>query len=466
MAKFKVKKIAKVSDVNNVVANNDIVNEVATTVANEIVNSVIVPNSEVVPVSDIPEPESEIVDIYTPPVQEINDCNSEDVVVDFSTPPVQENRNYEMISLSDIVIDRSSNRKAGMDDSSIMEFAKILRRDKGVNSPIQVYHDSGKYKVISGHRRYLASVKAGFSLIPAMIFPKPCRETVFKMRTGENLDRVDLSLIDIAEAMEYSITELGWTRKYTAEWFSLKSHRKYLGADVTKIISLLKLPELYKSLLIAGNMHVASAYKWLKTNIKNPVAAAQATEILEALEDNIENMSTARAKWVVDKAISKASGEEPESEDTLNSDNTELPNSEVNPTSESVDSEVTENRIDPALRLTPDDCFPEADEPTPVQSRRSSPNDIQPPTSESESESDFDVEAKLREAARSDRNKEMSREQIIAFLYDIEVGVQGFPISGFFEDLMSAIAGNEESKSEMISLLKDLVLAPKKSKKK
>ena len=56
----------------------------------------------------------------------------------------------------------------------------------------------------------------------------------------------------------------------------------------------------------------------------------------------------------------------------------------------------------------------------------------------------------------------MSREQIIAFLYDIEVGVQGFPISGFFEDLMSAIAGNEESKSEMISLLKDLVLAPKK----
>jgi hypothetical protein len=288
------------------------------------------------------------------------------------------------------------------------------------------------------------------------------------MRTGENLDRVDLSLIDIAEAMEYSITELGWTRKYTAEWFSLKSHRKYLGADVTKIISLLKLPELYKSLLIAGNMHVASAYKWLKTNIKNPVAAAQATEILEALEDNIENMSTARAKWVVDKAISKASGEEPESEDTLNSDNTELPNSEVS-TSESTDSEVTENRINPALKLTPESMFPESEEePTPVQSRRASPNDITPPTSQNQndSESDFDVEAKLAEAARSDRNKEMSREQIIAFLYDIEVGVQGFPISGFFEDLMSAIAGNEESKSEMISLLKDLVLAPKKSKKK
>jgi len=466
----KKSKIAKVSDVNNVVANNDIVNEVATTVANEIVNSVIVPNSEVVPVSDIPEPESEIVDIYTPPVQEINDCNSEDVVVDFSTPPIQEYRNYTMISLSDIVIDRSSNRKAGMDDASILEFAKVLRRDKGVNSPIQVYVDNGKYKVISGHRRYLASLKAGFSDIPAMLIPKPCRETVFKLRTGENLDRVDLSLIDIAEAMEYSITELGWTRKYTAEWFSLKSHRKYLGADVTKIISLLKLPELYKSLLIAGNMHVASAYKWLKTNITNPVAAAQATEILEALEDNIENMSTARAKWVVDKAISKASGEEPESEDTLNSDNTELPNSEVS-TSESTNSEVTttpESRIDPSLRLTPEDCFPEGDEPTPVSSRRSSADDITPPTSQNESqnESDFDVEAKLAEAARSERNKEMSREQIIAFLYDIEVGVQGFPISGFFEDLMSAIAGNEESKSEMISLLKDLVLAPKKSKKK
>lgn len=448
----KKSKVSKIAKVNNEVINS----EVSQMVANEIVNNDI-------QVSDIPE----VVDSDIVVNSDIPESEIDSEVVDFSTPPVQENRNYEMISLSDITIDRAANRKAGMDDKSIMEFAKILRRDKGVNSPIQVYHDSGKYKVISGHRRYLASVKAGFSLIPAMIFPKPCRETVFKMRTGENLDRVDLSLIDIAEAMEYSITELGWTRKYTAEWFSLKSHRKYLGADVTKIISLLKLPELYKSLLIAGNMHVASAYKWLKTNIKNPVAAAQATEILEALEDNIENMSTARAKWVVDKAISKASGEEPESEDTLNSDNTELPNSEVE-TSESNNSEITENRIDPALKLTPESMFPESEEEkTPVSSRRSSPNDIQPPQNQdNDSESDFDVEAKLAEASRSERNKEMSLEQVKAMLYEIEVGVQGYPISGFFEDLFSAMAGHDESIPEMIELLKDLVLAPKKGSNK
>lgn len=463
----------KVNKVSKIVVNNDIVNnEVSQIVATSIIDSVI-PESvipEVVVDSDIPEPESEIVDIYTPPVQEINDCNSEDVVVDFDTPAVQEYRNYTMISLSDIVIDRSSNRKAGMDDASILEFAKVLRRDKGVNSPIQVYLDNGKYKVISGHRRYLASLKAGFSDIPAMLIPKPCRETVFRLRTGENLDRVDLSVIDIAEAMDYSITELGWTRKYTAEWFSLKSHRKYLGADVTRIISLLKLPELMKSLLICGNMHVNSAYKWLKTNIKNPVAAQQATEILEALEDNIENMSTARAKWVVDKAISKASGEEPESEEVLNSSSpttestdsviptTELPNSEV--------SKTPENRIDPNLKLTPESMFPEADEPTPVSSRRASANDINPPTSQNQDdENDYDVEAALAAAAKSERNSEMSLEQVKAMLYKIEVGVKGFPISGFFEFMFSAMKGDNVSIPDMISLLKEFILAPKKTNK-
>lgn len=458
----------KVSKVSKIVVNNDIVNsEVSQIVATSIIDSVI-PESvipEVVVDSDIPEPESEIVDIYTPPVQEINDCNSEDVVVDFSTPAVQDQRNYVMISLSDIVIDRASNRKAGMDDASILEFAKVLRRDKGVNSPIQVYLDNGKYKVISGHRRYLASLKAGFSDIPAMLIPKPCRETVFRLRTGENLDRVDLSVIDIAEAMDYSITELGWTRKYTAEWFSLKSHRKYLGADVTRIISLLKLPELMKSLLICGNMHVNSAYKWLKTNIKNPVAAQQATEILEALEDNIENMSTARAKWVVDKAISKASGEEPESEEVLNSSSpttestdsviptTELPNSEV--------SKTPENRIDPNLKLTPESMFPEADEPTPVQSRKSSPNDIQPPKSDNE-ESDYEVERLLADAKKTERNSEMGREKIIITLKDLETGTQGFPICGVFEIILSAISGHDESIPELVSLCKEFILAPKK----
>jgi ParB/RepB/Spo0J family partition protein len=464
MAKFKVKKIANVavnndivvSEVNQIVANEIVNNEVNTDIP-EVVDSDIVVNSEVVVDSDIPESEvdSEI------------DSEVDSEVVDFSTPPIQEQRNYVMISLSDITIDRAANRKAGMDDKSIMEFAKVLRRDKGVNSPIQVYHDikSGKYKVISGHRRYLASVMAGFSEIPAMIVKDQLsKDDIFKLRTGENLDRVDLSLIDIAEAMDYSITVLNWTKKYTAEWFSLKSHRRYIGSDVTKIVTLLQLPEIQKSFLIDGSMHVSTAYKWLRTNHKNPVAANNATDALEALEEHIKNMSQSRARKLADIVISKASGDEPEAEEVLNSNsNSEVETPESN---DSVinDSVIPESRIDPSLRLTPEDCFPDnGDEPTPVSSRRSSPNDIQPPTSQnqdSNNESNSEVERLLADAAKSERNKEMSRERIIRMLMDIEEGTSGFPVCGIFEIILSAINGHNESITEVIVLCKEFVLAP------
>jgi hypothetical protein len=132
------------------------------------------------------------------------------------------------------------------------------------------------------------------------------------------------------------------------------------------------------------------------------------------------------------------------------------------------DSQNPESRIDPNLKLTPEGMFPETDEPTPVSSRRSSPNDIQPPQNDSESESDFDVEAALKAAGKETRNKEMSKESIIGLLTFLENGTQGFPICGFLEDLMSAIVGHEDAMSriEMVELLKEFVLAPKKSKKK
>jgi len=459
MAKFKVKKIAVVSDVNNVVANNDIVNEVATTVANEIVNSEIVPVPEVI--------NSEI-----PVDSEIDD---EDDMPDM--PELQSE--FKIISLDDIVIRREDNRLSGMDSESISQFAQVLKRDKGVRIPIEVYYDStiSKYRVISGHRRYLASVEAGFRHIKTMVYEidhnsELGKKNIFKMRIIENIERVNLSPIDTATQMRIAVEEMGMTKKATATLFSLKGTRKYYGSDVTKIISLLELPEESQMLVHKGLMSKKSAYEILEGDKASREITNKA---LKSLKTHIENLNKKQANKLIESVIQVVATENPESGIPIhppttesNDSDSEIETSEVTPISESTNSEVaSENKINPALRLTPEDCFPEVDEKTPVQSRRSSPSDIQPPTSQNQdNESDFDVEAKLAEAARSERNKEMSREQIIAFLYDIEVGVQGFPISGFFEDLMSAIAGNEESKSEMISLLKDLVLAPKKSKKK
>lgn len=452
MAKFKVKKIAVVA--------NDVNNEVATIVANEIV-SVIPEVSEVVPNSDIPVINSEI------------DDDSDDSEM----PELQSE--FKIISLDDIVITREDNRLSGMDAESISQFAQVLKRDKGVRSPIEVYFDTeiSKYRVISGHRRYLASIEAGFRHIKSMVYEidhtsELGKKLIFKMRIIENIERVNLSPIDTATQMRIAVEEMGMTKKATAILFSLKGTRKYYGSDVTKIISLLQLPEESQMLVHKGLMSKKSAYEILEGDKASRDIANKA---LKSLSSHIENLNKKQANKLVESVIQVVATENPDSGIPIHppteSVDSEIETSEVTPTENSElvgkwkDSQNPESRIDPNLKLTPESMFPESeDEPTPVQSRRSSADDIQPPSqNDSENESDFDVEAALKAAAKSERAKEMSREQIVALLYDIEVNIQGFPISGFFEDLMSCIAGNNESKSEMISLLKEFILAPKKS---
>ena len=447
MAKFKVKKIAVVSDVNNVVANNDIVNEVATTVANEIVNSEVVVNSE---------------------IEEDDDSDMQQ----------QNLAEYKIVSLDDIIITREDNRLSGMDAESILDFSKVLKRDGGVRCPIEVYYDStiSKYRVISGHRRYLASVEAGFRHIKTMVYniSNDDRKLIFKMRIIENIERVNLSAIDTAKQMKYAFEELRMTKKAIAKLFSLKGTRKYYGQDVTKIISLLELPEESQKLVHNGSMSKKSAYELLEGDKESRERANRA---LKGLSTHMENLTKKQQNKLVDNVIQDIATDFPESgipihPPTTESNDSEIETPESTENSELVgtwkDSQNPESRIDPNLKLTPEGMFPETDEPTPVSSRRSSPNDIQPPQNDSESESDFDVEAQLKAAGKETRNKEMSKESIIGLLTFLENGTQGFPICGFLEDLMSAIVGHEDAMSriEMVELLKEFVLAPKKSKKK
>jgi ParB family chromosome partitioning protein len=446
------KKIAKVSDVNSEIVNS----EVSQMVANEIVNT------EIVPVSDIP------VD------SEIDELSESSNLSD-----------YKILKLEDVIIVREDNRLSGMDKDSISEFAKVLKRDGGVRQPIEVYFDriSQKYRVISGHRRYLASIEAGFSNIKTMVYPEDTAELmIFRMRISENIDRVDLSPIDMATWMKHANEKFRMTKKAVAELFSLQGTRKYYGADVTKLISLLDLPEQARKQIADGTMTLKTAYDLVEADDKTKNIADKALKAMQAHIENAPNKK--QSQKLTDLIVQEVAKDNPESgipiHETPELTNSEIETSEVTPTTESTenselvgkwkDSQNPESRIDPSLKLTPESMFPEKDEPTPVSSRRSSADDITPPTSQNESqnESDFDVEAQLKAAGKETRNKEMSKESIIGLLTFLETGTQGFPICGFLEDLMSAIVGHEDAMSriEMVELLKEFVLAPKKSKKK
>jgi len=447
--KSKIAKIAKVAVVNNEVINSE-VNQI---VANEIVNSIV--NSEVVVNSEIEEDDDSEID---------SDMQQQNLA------------EYKIVSLDDIIITREDNRLSGMDAESILDFSKVLKRDGGVRCPIEVYYDStiSKYRVISGHRRYLASVEAGFRHIKTMVYDisNDDRKLIFKMRIIENIERVNLSAIDTAKQMKYAFEELRMTKKAIAKLFSLKGTRKYYGQDVTKIISLLELPEESQKLVHNGSMSKKSAYELLEGDKESRERANRA---LKGLSTHMENLTKKQQNKLVDNVIQDIATDYPDSGIPIHPPTTESVDSEIETTESTENSELVgkwkdsqnpESRIDPALMLTPETCFEGdvKDEPTPVSSRRSSADDITPPSQNQDDENDYDVEAALKAAGKETRNKEMSKESIIGLLKFLEKGTEGFPICGFLEDLMSAIVGHEDAMAriEMVELLKEFVLAPKK----
>lgn len=94
------------------------------------------------------------------------------------------------------------------DLEALTELAESIKR-VGVRNAIEVYKEGQKYRIISGERRYLASLLLGLKSIPARINTKPDEFNLRYLQWVENINRQDLSLsekytnlIAIVEAYE------------------------------------------------------------------------------------------------------------------------------------------------------------------------------------------------------------------------------------------------------------------------
>ncbi len=79
------------------------------------------------------------------------------------------------------------------DLEALNDLAESIKR-VGVRNAIEVYKEGQKYRIISGERRYLASILLGQKSIPARINPKPDEFNLRYMQWVENINRQDLSL--------------------------------------------------------------------------------------------------------------------------------------------------------------------------------------------------------------------------------------------------------------------------------
>lgn len=121
------------------------------------------------------------------------------------------------------------------DEETLEELATSIR-SLGVIQPITLKEiATDQYMIISGERRYRASLLAGLERIPAYIRTAE-DENVVEMALIENIQREDLNSIEIALAYQKLIDNYGLTQEKLSERVGKKR------ATIANYLRLLKLP--------------------------------------------------------------------------------------------------------------------------------------------------------------------------------------------------------------------------------
>jgi ParB family chromosome partitioning protein len=142
--------------------------------------------------------------------------------------------------------------RKGFDDEKLKELAASITAS-GVVQPIIVRAGAdGRYTLITGERRWLASQRAGKTTIPAVV-----REVsdvqAMEMTIVENLQRADLNAMEQAHAYQRLSQEFKLTQEQMAERTGKDR------ASVANFLRLLKLPEDVQMHVEAGDLSFGHA---------------------------------------------------------------------------------------------------------------------------------------------------------------------------------------------------------------
>ena len=121
------------------------------------------------------------------------------------------------------------------DQEALEELASSIKTH-GLVQPITLREiGPDKYQIISGERRYRASLMAGLTAVPAYV-RKASDENVMEMALIENIQREDLNAIEIALSFQNLIESYNLTQDMLSERVGKKR------ATIANFLRLLKLP--------------------------------------------------------------------------------------------------------------------------------------------------------------------------------------------------------------------------------
>jgi len=153
------------------------------------------------------------------------------------------------------------------DEAQLTELTQSIAAS-GVVQPIVVRPLSeGRYQLITGERRWLASRKAGKATIPAIVRQASDEQTL-EMTIVENLQRADLNPMEQARAYQ----RLSQDFKMTQEQMATRTGKE--RASVANFLRLLRLPDPIQHKVESGDLSFGHARTLLALDSPESITAA------------------------------------------------------------------------------------------------------------------------------------------------------------------------------------------------
>ncbi len=177
------------------------------------------------------------------------------------------------------LIDRNPfQTRAGFDEDKLRELAASIAAT-GVVQPVVVRPGKdGRWTLITGERRLLASKEAGKATVPAIVREASDLQTM-EMTVVENLQRADLNPMEQARAYERLSREFRLTQEQMAERTGKDR------ATVANFLRLLRLPDDVQQLVEGGQLSFGHARALLA--LPHPEAIGKAAQRVLALGLNV-----------------------------------------------------------------------------------------------------------------------------------------------------------------------------------
>ena len=157
------------------------------------------------------------------------------------------------LSINDLTRNKFQPRKH-FNKESLEELSQSIK-EQGIIQPIVVRPDSesnGKYEIIAGERRWIASQNAGLHEVPVVILNVDDVKSL-EFALVENIQRQDLNAAEEAEGYQRLINEFSYNQEKVSKFIG--KSRSY----ITNSLRLLSLPEEVLSFIRKGDLSAGHA---------------------------------------------------------------------------------------------------------------------------------------------------------------------------------------------------------------